>query len=356
MKKQLMAVTIIGCGLYLSLASRGVCATQSPPPQAKLTASIIATVPGIAGLTTDSNGNIFVASSENNSIIKLNPSGQLEKVIGPRLTDKYNLAFPHFMRIPIHVDHLSRIYVASGPYLFVLSDDGNLRNVDTTGRLLPGFVFPSAISWIGTTRTGDVYVYPSLDDDGSMMSIISSKGEKISSFGDGLFTRTSRFSSTRFRIAMGEDGDIYAFPSYFAWLFRYSGTGRFLGYAQLRCPDDLEREVAKRNISLEQAFAMDAKGGSLPSQASEAAAGLGMEVYLDAHVLDANNILCLTNRCYLLWYDGSSGELVRSLNLWTSVSPPLFLYRFALGPRGEYIIGNELLPSRSSNIYKINLQ
>jgi len=312
----------------------------SPP-----TISIIATLPGVAGLATDLNGYIYLPSRTGHTITILDASGVVLKTIGPQLSHGYKLHFPKYGFIPIHVDRQGRIYVYSLPHLFVLDADGNLLNAASDGKLPRGFRLPF-VYWLATTETNEIYVYPPPTDETALITVFSPDGTYVRSFGDRVFTKRSGINI--FHLAKDHNNTLYAFFSNFATMIKYSSEGRYLSAAHLRCPSSIEEEVAASNVSMEQALALDSFSPVLATAAR-------FPVYLDAQVLNQDTLICLANTLQLLWYS-LDGQLVKHLDLpsliFQAAIPFTFLERIAVGPEGHcvFAIGPE-----SNQVYKITL-
>jgi hypothetical protein len=175
--------------------------------------SIIARVPDVAAVATDRRGSVYVLSRANNTITKMNSAGSIETVIGPTLEHAYQVQVPAAALQPLHVDDEGRIYIFSAGTLFIINEDGKVLNADAQGTIPPGFRV-GFVNWIGTRTDGGIYVFPSLDDDKSLVSIIGLDGARKGSFGDRLFSEKS--GSAVFRIAVNRQNNLYAFASDFA--------------------------------------------------------------------------------------------------------------------------------------------
>jgi hypothetical protein len=310
--------------------------------------SIIARVPDVAAVATDRRGSVYVLSRANNTITKMNSAGSIETVIGPTLEHAYQVQVPAAALQPLHVDDEGRIYIFSAGTLFIINEDGKVLNADAQGTIPPGFRV-GFVNWIGTRTDGGIYVFPSLDDDKSLVSIIGLDGARKGSFGDRLFSEKS--GSAVFRIAVNRQNNLYAFASDFAAMVKYGPSGELADYHEPRLSPALEEIVASQNLSLDAALWLDKQGHQ------DISVG-GFVVLLDVKILSDNNILCLTGDNSLLWYD-QAGNKLRELNLAaymfqhrSASVPPGFIQRFALSPDDRYLFG---IVGDADNIYKVDL-
>jgi hypothetical protein len=310
--------------------------------------SIIASVPNVAAVATDRKGSVYVLSRANNTITKMSSAGPIERVIGPTLEHAYQIQVSSAALQPLHVDDEGRIYIFSAGTLFIIDEDGKVLNADAQGTIPPDFRV-GFVNWIGTRTDGGICVFPSLDDNKSLVSIIGLDGARKGAFGDRLFFEKS--GSGVFRLAVDRRNNLYAFASDFAAMVKYGPSGELADYHEPRLSPALEQIVASQNLSLDAALRLDEEGRQ------DISVG-GFVVFLDVKVLSNDNILCLTGDNSLLWYD-QAGNKLRELNLAAYIFqhrsanvPPGFIQRFALSPDDRHLFG---IDGGAGNIYRVDL-
>ncbi len=315
--------------------------------------SIFAKVPGIAAITTDADGFLYALSRTNNTIMVFDPVGSILKVIGPTLQYGYRIEVPKAGFQPLHVDHNGRIYIVSNGVLLILDRSGELLNSDDKGVIAAGFRL-GFVTWIGTTRDGRIYTFPSVHDDDTLVTVMGLDGTRVTSFGDRVFPKTSSMGA--FRLAIDREDNLYALFAEFAGLVKYGSDGKMISFREPRLDLGFEDVIASRNLSLNSALQHeDAKGAQDIGRIGRQRALENIMVFFDVKVLRDNSLLCLTGDHYLIWYD-TTGRMVRSMNvpylMYIHGSPVLF-YRFAVSPDDRYAYG---IGIRDDNVYRIDLE
>jgi hypothetical protein len=299
-------------------------------------ASLIASVPGLSGIAADHDGNIYALSASKNAIILLSKEGQVLGSIGPTLPNGDSLQIRQLFH-PIHVDSMGRIYVPSRGRLLIMNKLGELLNVDSNGKLLPGFT--EFISWIGTSRTGDIYLCPAIDDKNSLISVISQTGQLIATFGDIVTPRGYR-QPLNFRFAMDKDDALYAVFAEFPRAMKYNPDRSFGSLLTLSVD---ERTYDPSKQSLEQTLKLIHDNKPLPEN---------RKMIIQAVTSINDNLICLTTD-KINWYS-SSGELLRTIDLLQIMGMAGYnpiLRTIVPGCGGQCLLG---IGETNDNIYKIS--
>jgi outer membrane protein assembly factor BamB len=301
--------------------------------------TVFATVPGLSGFTTAKDGTIYALSSSENKIVRFNTDGRVIESIGPRLESGYFLQISPLFH-PIHIDASGHIYVPSEGYLYILDASGHLINLDSKGRLPKGFEV-GVPKWIGTNKRGDIYVYPAIDDEDSLVSVIASNGTRLASFGHTVFPQGS-VPNTLFRVAMAEDDTLYAVFSNFPAILKYRSDQSFESLLAVRPGKGLESLIRSQDVSLDDAL----KAVSMNEPIRE-----NHLIFTDAKFVDENTLVCVSS-AQILWYD-KSGRLLREfdqVHFMASAHSHNIVSSVTIGCGGNCLLGRV---QRDDRIYRI---
>ena len=308
--------------------------------------SQFAVIPGLAGIATSNGGDIYTISRTEHCIYQISHDGTISSVIGPALPSGFILEFSQDLgTIPLHVDSKGHIYVWCRGRLLVLDTSGHILNVDSDGKVPLGFNL-AFVKWIGTTADGNIYVYPSVDDKFSLVSVLSPTGKHLSPLGDVIFDR--RAYESVFRPVLTDDGTLFAFSAIFPLCVRYSLSGQVDRWFKLPLPSTLETLVAMNNMPFEEAFKKLLSGG--PKRITKSTI-----VFTDAELLGASTFLCMTGDMQLCWYN-TDGQLLKSYDLYQGLLKAGMVGRliryFAVVPGGKLALA---VDERNGALISINL-
>jgi hypothetical protein len=289
--------------------------------------SRVATVPGLSGLATDKSGNIYALSSTSNTIVMFTASGQPLGTIGPLLPHGFMLRVSNIDN-PIHIDNANRIYIASWPNLLILGNTGTVLNVDSDGKLLEGFR-KLDFRWVGTSTAGDIYIYPAIDDEERLFSVITSTGQRLSSLGNAILPRGKPIYN-RYLPAIDETDELYAVFDRFPKMLRYKPDHSFDGLIDLAIPNS-GLPANRLDLSLEQTLQRLSEKKPIPGSQTIA--------FGDAEWI-GDSLVCLSGN-WILWYS-KSGDLLRKfdyVNAMISAGYVAFFTDIVSGCSGHCLLG-----------------
>jgi hypothetical protein len=301
--------------------------------------SVFAVVPGLSGFTTDNDGTIYALSGTENRIVRLGPDGRILGSIGPLLEGGYSLQISRLCH-PVHVDASGYIYIESKGYLFLLDTAGHVLNVDSDGKRINGFEVGSP-SWIGTTRRGDIFVHPAINDENSLISVITPEGTRLPDFGDAIFPQG--MPDNLFRVTMTENDTLYAVLSQFPAMLKYRPDQSFDSLIKLRLGKGLEQVIDSQDMSIEDAIQALSKHEPIR---------INHTIFTDAESASENTLVCVSS-AQILWYS-ESGRLLRQLDqihLWASTGARNVITNVTAGCDGHCLLGRVQFDDK---IYRID--
>jgi len=159
---------------------------------------------------------------------------------------------------------------------------------------------------VGTSTAGDIYIYPAIDDEEGLISVITSTGQRLSSFGNAILPRGKPIYN-RFLPAMDETNALYAVFNKFPKMLRYQPDHSFDGLIDLAIPKS-GLPVNRLDLSLDQALQRLSEKKPMP--------GNKTIVFGDAEWI-GDNLVCLSGN-WILWYN-KSGDLLRKFDYFNAM-------------------------------------